>query len=50
MFDPFFTTVYDVPIRVKHSDDDKTALSASASLASDHVRLFGLGEERVTPF
>ena len=49
MFDPFFTTVYDVPIRVKHSDDDKTALIGSASLASDHVRLFGPGEEGVTP-
>ena len=30
-------------------DDDKTALIASTSLASDHVRLFGPGEERVPP-
>ena len=36
-------------IRVQHSDDDKTALIASASLASSHVRLIGPGEERVTP-
>ena len=30
-------------------DDDKTALIASASLASDNVRLFGPGGEGVTP-
>ena len=36
-------------IRVQHSDDDKTALIVSASLASDHVRLFGSGEEGVPP-
>ena len=36
-------------IRVQHSDDDKTALIASASLASDHVRLLGPGEEGVSP-
>ena len=47
----FFTTVYVddyLLIRVHHSDD-KTALIASASLASDHVPLFGPGEEGVTP-
>ena len=47
----FFTTVYVddyLLIRVQHSDD-KTALIASASLASDHVPLFGPGEEGVTP-
>ena len=36
-------------IQVQRSDDDKTALIASASLASDHVRLFGQGEEGVPP-
>ena len=35
--------------KVKHSDDDTTALIASASLASDHVWLFGLGEVGATP-
>ena len=52
MFDPFFTTVQVddyLLIKVQHSDDDKTALIGSASLASDHVRLFGPGEEGVTP-
>ena len=50
--DPFFTTVYAedyLLIKVQHSDDDTTALIASASLTSDHVRLFGPGEESVTP-
>ena len=50
--DPFFTTVYVddyLPTKVQHSDDDTTALIASPSLASDHVRLFGPGEEIVTP-
>jgi len=50
--DPFFTTVYVddyLLIRVQHSDDDKSALTASATLASDHVRLFCPGEEGVTP-
>ena len=49
--DPFLTTVYvddNLLIKVQHSDDDTTALIASASLASDHVRLFGPGEEGVT--
>ena len=35
-------------IRVQHSDDDRSALIASSSLASDHVRLFGPGEDGVT--
>ena len=52
MSDPFFATVcvddY-LLIRVQHSVDDKTALIASASLASDHVRLVGPVEEGVTP-
>ena len=50
--DPFFTAVYVddyLQVRVQHSDDDTTALIASASLGSDHVRLFGPGEVRVTP-
>ena len=48
---PFFTTVYVddyILIRVQHSDDEKTALIASASLASAHVHLGGPGEEGVT--
>ena len=50
--DPFFATVYVdgyLLIKVQHSNDDTAALIASASLASDHVRLFGQGEEGVTP-
>ena len=50
--DPFFTAVYVddfLLVRVQHADDDRTALTASASLASDHVRLFGPGEEGATP-
>ena len=50
--DRFFATVcvddYSL-IKVQHSDDDATVLIASDSLASDHVRLFGQGEEGVTP-
>ena len=45
--DPFFATVYvdDYQlVSVQQSDDDTNALTASASLASDHVRLFGPGE------
>ena len=48
----FFTAVYVkdyLQIRVQHSDDVTTALIASASLGSDHVRLFGPGEVGVTP-
>ena len=51
-WDPFFTAVYVddyLQIRVQHSEDDLTALIASASLGSDHVRLFGPGEAGVTP-
>ena len=50
--DPFFATVYVddyLLIKVQHSDDDTTALIASASLTSDHVRLFGQGGAGVTP-
>ena len=36
-------------IKVQHSDDDTTALIASPSLASDHMRLFGPGEEGGPP-
>ena len=49
-FDPFFAAVYVddyLEIRVQHSDGDTTALIASASLGSDYVRLFGLGEGEV---
>ena len=43
-FDAFFATVYIddyLLLRVQHADDDRSALIASASLTSDHVRLFG---------
>ena len=52
MSDPFFATVYvdDYPLmRVQHLDDGATALTASTSLASDHVRFFVPGETGVTP-
>ena len=52
MFDPFFATVYVddyLLMRVQHSDHDTTALTASASLALDPVRLFGPGETGATP-
>ena len=51
-FDPFFTAVYVddyLQDRAQHSDDDTTALITSASLGSDHVRLFGPGKVGVTP-
>ena len=51
-FDPFFTAVYVddyLQVRVQHSDHDTTALIASSSLGSNHVRLFGPGEVGVTP-
>ena len=51
-FGAFFTTVYVddyLLVKVQHSDDDRSALIASAFLASDHVRLFGPGEDGVTP-
>ena len=50
--DPCFATVYvvDYPLtRVQHSDNDKTALIASGSLSSDHVRLFRPGEKGASP-
>ena len=49
---PFFTAVYvdgKLQIRAQHSDDDTTALIASAFLGSNHVRLFGPGEVGITP-
>ena len=52
LYDPFFATVYVdeyLLIRVQHSDNAKTALTASASQASDHVRLFGPGEVGEAP-
>ena len=36
-------------IRAQQSDEDKSALVVSASLASDYVRLFGPGEPGETP-
>ena len=36
-------------IRAQQSDEDKTALVVSASLASDYVRLFGPREPGATP-
>ena len=50
--DPFFTTVYVddyLLVRAQQADDDRSALVASASIASDCVRLFGPGEDGVTP-
>ena len=50
--EPFFAIAHVdnyVLIRVQQSDDDATALTASASLASDHVRLFGPEETGLTP-
>ena len=52
IFVPFFATVYVddyLLMRVQHSDHDASALTASASLASDHVRLFGPGQTGATP-
>ena len=50
--DPLFTAVgvdgY-LSVTVQHSDDDRSALITSASLASDHVSLFGPGEDGVIP-
>ena len=36
-------------IRAQHSDDDTTAMIVSASLASDHARLFGPVEDGAKP-
>lgn len=49
---PFHTVVYVDDhglIRAQQSDEDKSALVVSASLASDYVRLFGPGEPGETP-
>ena len=49
---PFSTTVYVdgyVLMKVQRADNGMTALIASASLTSDHVRLLGPGEEGITP-
>ena len=50
--EPFFVTVYvDDFIMAREQADltDQPALVASASLASDHIRLFGPGEADATP-
>ena len=50
--DPFLTTVYVddfLLVRVQQADADRSPLEASVSLASDCVRLFGPGENGVTP-
>ena len=47
-----FATVYVddfILVKVQQDPSDQTALIASASLASDHVRLFGPGEEGKIP-
>ena len=49
---PFHTVVYvdnHGLIRAQRSDEDKSALVMSASLASDYVRLFGPGEPGEIP-
>ena len=49
---PLFTVTYVDDhglLRAQHSAHDKSALVASASLASDYVRLFGPGETGETP-
>ena len=49
---PFFAAMYAddyLLMPVQHSDHDTTASTASASLASDHVRLFGPGETGAAP-
>ena len=52
VFDPFFATVYVddyLLMWVQHSDHDTIAPTASASLSSDDVRLFGPGLTGSTP-
>ena len=52
LLDPFFATVYVddfILARVQQDPSDQTALIASASRASDHIRLFGTGEEGKIP-
>ena len=49
--DAFFTAVYMdgyLLVKVQHSDYDRSTLAASASLAFDHVRLFGPGAKTST--
>ena len=49
---PFHTMVYVDDhglIRAQRSDEDKSTLDVSASLASDYVRFFGPGEPGETP-
>lgn len=51
LVDPFFTSVYidDYMLaRVQHVLEDQTALIASTSLVSDHIRLFGPGDPGTT--
>ena len=48
----FFTSVYVddfIVASVQVDSFDQTALVASASLASDHLRLFGSGEKNEVP-
>ena len=50
--EPFFATVYVddfIMARVQADPTDQSALMASASFASDHIRLFGPGEAGATP-
>ena len=50
--DPFFVAVYvdDYSLfKVQLADVDSSVFIASASLASNHARLFGPGEEGATP-
>ena len=50
--EPFFATVYVddfIMARVQANPTDQWALVASASLAFDHIRLFGPGEADATP-
>lgn len=49
---PFFAAMYVdyfSLVNVQHGPADQSVLVASASLASDHVRLFGKEEGRETP-
>ena len=50
--EPFFATAYVddfIVARAQAESADQSALVASASLASDHIRLFGPGEADATP-
>ena len=51
-FGAFSKTVYAddyLLVKIQHSDDDRSALITSVSLASNQVRLFGPREDGVTP-